>query len=176
MIEALSLQNPSSRISDRVASAGLSLGAVERPNPSAGAPVQAPATSPASQSNPFDRRDFIEIRGNVRPLAAEASVALGASDEEGGGAPESGGESSGRSARAPRTEAGGAAALLRQALAAYGQAPLASALTAPPAAGGAPERSREEVPVVERRGRQLREAFREREPEDHLGRLFDVAA
>jgi hypothetical protein len=174
VIEALSLQNASSRLGDRVASSGLSLGAVERPGPSAGAPV--PATSPASQSNPFDRRDIFEIRGNVRPLAAEASVALGASDEEGGGAPESGGESSGRSARAPRTEAGGASALLRQALVAYGQAPLASVLTASPSAGSAPERSQGEGPAVARRGRQLREAFREREPEDHLGRLFDVAA
>ena len=176
MIEAPSLQNASSRLGDRVASAGLSLGAVERPNPIAGAPVQGPATSPASQSNPFDRRDFVEIRGNVRPLAEEASVALGASDEEGGGAPESGGEPPGRPARAPRAEAGASSALFRQVLAAYGQAPLAPVLTAAPAAGIAPARSPQEEPVAERRERALREAFREREPEDNLGRLFDVAA
>ncbi len=174
MIEAPSLQAASSRIGDRVASAGLSLGAVERPNPSAGAPAQAPAVSPSSQSNPFDRRDFAEIRGNARPLAEEASVALGASDEEGGGAPESGGEAPGRPARAPRAEAGGASALLRQALAAYGQASLASPLAASPAAEGGPERG--QAPVAARRDRELREAFRAREPEDHLGRQFDVAA
>ncbi len=108
MIEALSLQSVSSRIGDRVASAGMSLGVVERPNPSAGAPAQAPGVAPASQSNPFDRRDFVEIRGNARPLAEDASVALGASDEEGGGAQEPGGEPT---SRAPRAEAGGAVEL-----------------------------------------------------------------
>ncbi len=165
MIESLVLRDPAARVPDRIGGSGLGLAVAERSGAGSGA-AQAPppASLPSQPSSPFDRRDFVEIRGNVRPLAPEASVALGASDEEGGG-------SSGAEQKAGQNPQ---ATLFRQALAVYGAAP--PALPAPAPAVAAFPALPATAPEGERRARRLSEAFAPREPESFLGRLLDLAA
>lgn len=145
---------------DRVTGSGLGLAVAERLGASA-SPVEARPLSPAAaQASPFDRKDLVEIRGNVRPLSEDARVGLGASDEEGGGAPEGGAE-----------ERPGV--LQRRALAAYDPFARAQAPAAPLVQAQAAVR---EAPIPDRRARQLAEAFKAREPEAALGRILDLAA
>lgn len=154
-----------------LASSGLGLAASVQTPPAVQAGVAAapqPVAAPASHASPFDRQDLVEIRGNVRPLAAEASVQLGASDEEGGGSPPQDDPRAGRAAEA-----------LRQKLeAAYarpeGRVPTAEGFLA--AATAEARADRGAARVEGQRARQLREAFARREPERELGRAVDLAA
>ena len=166
MIEALQLKDPSARLGDRLAGSGFSLASAERvagaSEAAQGAPR--PVTPPSAQANPFDRQDLVEIRGNVRPLAADAQVALGAADEEGGGAPEGGQGDGGKPPAVPR-----------RILEAYGASvPSAPALES--IATQAPEVRPADPDALERRARQTAEAFSARTPGSGLGRLLDLAA
>ena len=168
MIASAALRDPGIRVADRLAGSGLSLGAMDRPVPPGGGAVapQSPPTSPLQ--SPFDRRDIVDIRGNLRPLAAESSVSLGAADEEGGGN-ESSAPEGGRKKSSLRPEA--ASPLSRPLLAAYGiLAPSRGFTAIPQFAAPLPA----EAP--ERRSRRLSEAFRTPQPEEALGKRVDLAA
>ncbi len=148
------------RVADRLAGSGLNLGAIQRPGPSAGTPAVAPAPPTSLPQSPFDSRDLVDIRGNLRPMAAEASVALGATDEEGGGAQ-----------NAPSWGGKRNTPVFRPLLEAYGALPPSRGL---PPSFPPPAPLPAEGP--ERRSRRLSEAFRTPRPEEALGRRVDLAA
>ena len=166
MIEAAALRDPGIRVADRLAGAGLSLGALDRPLPPGGGVAAAPQGPPTSlPQSPFDRRDIVDIRGNLRPLAAESRVSLGAADEEGGGSDSPAAEGGKRKA-ATRPEA-----VSRPLLAAYG-------ILAPSRGLAALSQAASPLPAGDpgRRSRRLSEAFRTPKPEESLGKLVDLAA
>lgn len=163
MIQGVSLRDLPAVRPDRVAGSGFSLAAAEAKAPVAG---EARPLAPAvSQSSPFDRKDIVEIRGNVRPLAADARVAAGAADEEGGGSP-GGGAEQGESRPT---------VLQRRALSAYDPSRLSVAFASipkPPVIQAPPA----PAPLQDRKARQLADLFAARQPESALGRILDLAA
>ncbi|GEM_PF-5938823 len=166
MIEASMLRDTGIRAADRLGSVGLGLGALERPAPPGGGVLPPPSPPTSLPQSPFDRRDLVDIRGNLRPLAADSNVALGASDEEGGGAESSTGSGKRRKTAQPPQ------ATFRPLLAAYGiltpalPLPVSSLQPAVPFPAG----------EGSQRARRLAEAFRTPEPEEDLGRFLDLAA
>ena len=173
MIEALALRDLPAARPDRVAASGLALAAAERSGSGAAAVEARPLAPGVAQASPFDRQDHVEIRGNVRPLAADARIGLGAADEEGGGAAEGGLD---EGAAKPRS------ALQRKVLAAYdpvGQSLAASVPGVLPRqvqAVSGREAAPPPPPSAGRKARQVADAFSAREPEHALGRLLDLAA
>ena len=166
MIQPVSLRDLPAARPDRVAGSGLGLAVAEGQGPAHGVPEARPAAPAASQSSHFDRKDIVEIRGNVRPLAADARVESGPVDEEGGGSPE-GGTDQGESRPS---------ALQRRAIAAYdpSRASLAAASIPEAPAPGSP---RPPTPApADRKARQLADLFAARQPESALGRILDLAA
>ena len=165
MIEPIALRDLPAARPDRVAGSGLGLAVAERQG-AAASPGEARPLSPAvSQASPFDRQDLVEIRGNVRPLAADARLAAGPADEEGGGSPEGG----------AREEGERAGSLQRRVLAAYSLPGILpqQVLQAAPGGRASPPPP---APSADRKSRQMAEAFSAREPEAALGRLLDLAA